>query len=267
VTPHVSVGRLIVLLAVTAIALSGCGIGGMLGSSGGRYPGACADLRFSDRQCAAMVRRAEEKAGIRAEDVVGVDILPPKSDGNQRLSGGMISRVRFHLGSGEIWTEELWCIGVGWDSDRVCREDAHIPLWIGVDHDIPCSGEAPEGCATLPPTPGAAVRALARPLHVPSIDIPIDHLGRYEIEVGAAGLPDGVLSQRSATLPDPRPTAFWIDEGVRLEVRPVDPSRPPVGSVYREPIDGVEPVTVYLVFDVTEFTPGAVLQVRDVVVE
>ena len=266
-TPRVGASRLIVLLAVTAITVTGCAIGGMLGASGGRYPGACADLRFSDRQCTAMVRRAEDTSGIRAEDVVGVDILPPKSDGIQRLSGGMISRVRFHLGSGEVWTEEIWCIGVGRDSDRVCRDDAHIPLSVGIDHDIPCSGEGPEGCATLPPTPGAAVRALARPLHVPSIDIPIDHLGRYDIEVGAAGLPDGVLSQRAGTLADPRPTTFWIDEGVRLDVRPVDPSRPAVGRVYREPFDGVEPVKVFIVFDVTEFTPGAVLQVRDIVVE
>jgi hypothetical protein len=267
VTSRVGAGRLIVLLAVAVITVTGCGIGSILGSSGGRYPGACAELRFSDRQCAAMVRRAEDTSGIRADDVVAVDILPPKIDGNQRLGGRMISRVRFHLGSGEIWTEEIWCVGVGSDSDRVCREDAHIPLWIGVNHDIPCSGDPPEGCATLPPTPGAAARALARPLHVPSIDVPIDHLGRYEIEVGAAGLPDGVLSQHSGTLAEASPTTFWIDEGVRLEVRPVDPSRPPVGSVYREPFDGVEPVTVFLVFDVTEFTAAAVLQVRDIVVE
>jgi hypothetical protein len=267
VTPHVSVGRLVVLVAIAVMTVTGCGIGSILGSSGGRYPGACADLRFSDRQCAAMVRRAEENAGIRADDVVDVDILPPKIDGNRRLGGGMISRVRFHLGSGEIWTEELWCVGVASGSDRVCSPDASIALSTGVDHDVPCSGEAPEGCATLPPTPRASIRALARPLRVRSIDVPIDHLGPYEIEVGAAGLPDGVLSQRSATLADARPTTFWIDDWVGLEVRPVDPSRPPVGSVYREPFDGVEPVTVFLVFDVTEFTPGAVLEVRDIVVE
>jgi hypothetical protein len=267
VTRRVGSGRLLFLLAVAAITVTGCGIGSILGSSGGRYPAACADLRFSDRQCAAMVRRAEGASGIRADDVVAVEILPPKSDGNQPLGGGMIARVRFHLGSGEIWTEEISCIGVGSGSDRVCSPDAYISLSTGVDHDVPCSGEAPEGCATLPPTPGAANRALARPLHVPSIDVPIDHLGRYEIEVGAAGLPDGVLSQRAATLADPRPTTFWIDDGVRLEVRPLDPSRPPVGSVYREPFDGVEPVTVFLVFDVTEFAPGGVLQIRDIVVE
>ena len=50
-------------------------------------------------------------------------------------------------------------------------------------------------------------------------------------------------------------------------MRPVDPARPPIGSIYREPFDGVEPVKVFLVFDVTELTSAAVLQVRDIVVE
>jgi hypothetical protein len=54
---------------------------------------------------------------------------------------------------------------------------------------------------------------------------------------------------------------------VRLEVRPEDPARPPIYSRYREPFDGVEPVRVFLVFEVTELTPGAVLRVRDIVVE
>jgi hypothetical protein len=109
--------------------------------------------------------------------------------------------------------------------------------------------------------------AVARPLRIASVDVPIDHLGRYDVEVGEAGLPDGVLSARSATLADPRPEAFWIADGIGIEVRPVDPARPPVGSVYREAFDGVEPVKVFLVFDVTELKSDSVLQVRDLVVE
>jgi hypothetical protein len=77
------------------------------------------------------------------------------------------------------------------------------------------------------------------------------------------------LTERSATLADPRPTTFWIDDGVLIDVRP-DACRgtcPSITSVYREPFQGPRPVHVYLVFDVTELTaPTAVLQVRDLVV-
>lgn len=71
----------------------------------------------------------------------------------------------------------------------------------------------------------------------------------------------------TANRPVKRPTSFLIEGGVRLEVRPVDPSRPPVGSRYREPYDGVELVRVFLVFEETEFRPGAQLSVRDIDVE
>jgi hypothetical protein len=56
-----------------------------------------------------------------------------------------------------------------------------------------------------------------------------------------------------------------MDEPIRLEVRPTDPSRPPFGNVYeRGTIDGVEEATVWLAFDVTEVSPGAVLRLVDI---
>ena len=115
--------------------------------------------------------------------------------------------------------------------------------------------------------PQAGCQAIARPLRVASLDIPLDHLGPYEVEVGEAGLPDGVLSTRSATLADPSPETFWIAPFIEIDVRPVDPARPPIGSVYRDPFDGVEPVKVFLVFDVTELKSASVLQVRNLLVE
>ncbi len=74
------------------------------------------------------------------------------------------------------------------------------------------------------------------------------------------------MAERSARLADTRPTAFWIDDGVAIDVRSDIGGRPPIGSVYRDPYDGPEPVKVYLIFDVVELKPGAVLQVRDLVV-
>ena len=75
------------------------------------------------------------------------------------------------------------------------------------------------------------------------------------------------MSTISAALDDPSPEDFWITEGIGIDVRPVDPARPAVGSVYRDPFDGVEPVRVFLVFNVTELKSPSVIQVRDLVVE
>lgn len=58
-----------------------------------------------------------------------------------------------------------------------------------------------------------------------------------------------------------------IPDGVRLEIEPTDPLRPPFGNVYeRGLIAGVEEVVAHLRFDVVAAPAGAVLQVRDVVV-
>jgi len=257
-------------LVLAAIALAGCGLGGLFaspGPSGGPYPGACADLGFVLRQCKAMVARAETEVGIYPRDFTGIDILPPTSDRQAHLGGGMISRVRFHLADGRERTIEVWCVGVLGGGDGACNSDPTIGIGAGhVDRDVPCTGEAHETCATFPPTPRPEVQALAKPLRVPVLDIPLDHLGSYRIEVGEVGLPDGAFTNSSASVADERPTSFWI-EGAQLVIEPADPARPPIGSIFRDPFDGVERARVFLDFDVTEFTPGAILQVRDIVVE
>ena len=259
--------RRAILAAAMATAIAACGVAGLLGPSGGPYPEACASFDFAPRQCQSMVTRAHEQAGFAPADVGAVDILPPIQDGIPRIGGYMISRVRLHAEDGTERIEEIWCIGVGGGDDEACDSDPRISIAAGpVSGDIPCAGQPPTGCATLPPTPRPEVQAMAQPLHVPVLDIPIDRLGHYRIEVGSAGLPDGVFTGTSASVVDERPETFWIRDA-RLVVEPLDPGRPEVGSKYREPFDGVEPVRVILEFVVTEFGPDAVLQVRDIVVE
>jgi len=263
--------RRTILLVAAALALAGCSVAGLFGPSGGPYPEACDQFEFAPRQCKSMVTRAQGQAGVSTADVVSVDILAPTHDGVARLSGYMISRVRLHLASGVDRTEEIWCIGVGGAlpgaPDEACNPDPTIAIAAGpVSGDIPCSGEPPAGCATPPPTPRPEVQAMARPLNIPVLDIPLDHLGPYRIEVGLAGLPDGAFTRSTASVLDNRPEAFWIRDA-RLIVEPVDPARPEIGNKYREPFDGVEPVRVVLEFDVTELSPGAVLHVRDIVIE
>ena len=255
-------------LALTAIVLAGCGIGGLLGPSGGPYPGACADLGFGARQCASIVARARSDVGIYPLGDPTIDILPPTDDGKAGIGGAMISRVRFHLADGRDRTVEVWCLGVIGVGDDACNSDPTIMIDAGhVDSDIPCTGvgDPPTGCATFPPTPRPEVQAKAKPLRIPAIDIPLDHLGSYRIELGEAGLPDGAFTDSSASVADERPTTFWIRDA-RLVIEPVDPTRPPIGSIFRDPFNGIEQVRVSLEFNVTELSQGAVLQVRDVVV-
>ena len=259
--------RRALLVALAAVALAGCGLAGLFGPSGGPYPEACDQLGFVSRQCASMVTRAESQAGLGAADVGAIDILPPPNGGVGGIGGYMISRVRLHLATGRERTEEIWCVGILGGADGACDHDPTIGIGAGhVDRDVPCTGEPPAGCATLPPTPRPEILAMARPLRIPVLDIPLDHLGQYEVAVGEAGLPDGAFSRSAASVVDERPKSFWIRDA-RLVIVPVDPTRPPIGSIYREPFDGVEPVLVTLVFEVTEVSPGAVLQVRDIVVE
>ena len=257
------------LMAVVACVLAACSVLGLGRPTGGRYPDACASLDFPSRQCDAIVAVAQANASIAPETVTSMDILPPSSQGGGLVGRRMVAEVRFHRSGRPDQAEEVWCNGSGAtrDSALACNPNARLGISGGLDHDVPCATEAIETCATLPPSPRPAVQALARPLRVPSLDIPLDHLGSYEVDVGDAGLPDGVLSTRSGSLAEPNPETFWIAEGIGIDVRPVDPTRPPVGSVYREGFDGVEPVKVFLTFDVTELTSPSVLQVRDLVVE
>jgi hypothetical protein len=250
---------------LVGLVLVGCGSGDRASLSG-HYPEACSTLSFSDVQCDAIVARAMKDAHVVADDISAVRFVRFDDDQHETLGGVQIARVELVLADGRRVTEDIWCIGVGSDSDRVCRTDAHVVLHAGLDRDVPCAGEPPAGCATVPPSPAPASVAAASPLVVASLLVPLDHVGRYEIDVGSATLPDGALSERSATLVEPQPATYWIDRGVRLEVRPDLPGRPPIGSIYRDRFDGPEPVHAYLVFEVVEVRPGAVLKVADIVV-
>lgn len=257
--------RGLAVLAISLLAVGGCDILGISRPTGGAYPDSCESLGFAPRQCAAIVARAARDARVDPGQIASIEVLPPPPQGAS-LGGSAIAQVRFGLTNGQTRTEDLWCLGVGSDADLACRADPRIGITIGVDHDVPCTGAAPKGCATLPPAPRPKSVATATPLWIDVLDIPLERVGHYRIKVGTATLPDGVLSERSARLADTQPTAFWLEDRVRLEVQPADPNRPPIGNIYRDPFDGDEPVDVFLIFDVTETSPGAVLGVRALVI-
>jgi hypothetical protein len=254
------------LLFVASATLAACQAMGLLGTAGGPYPDGCAGLGFELARCEAIVARALATSGVDPDSVASVDVLERARDDPVRLGGYMLARVRLHLSDGSEHLEEVWCTGIGMPDDRVCAADPVIFVGAGLSYDVPCTGPAPGACATLPPTPRPEVVAIARPLEVAALDVPLDRTGLYEIPVGDAGLPDGALTEASLRLAQPRPTTFWIMGGVRLEVRPQVPGRPPIGNIHRDPFPGVEPVEAVLVFEVTEVSPGATLEVRDIVV-
>ena len=229
----------------------------------------CDAMQFAPPRCDAVVARAKAQAGYPT-DVVTV-VVRRSVDGGITLGSVPLATVALIRGDGTEQTVELRCwFGGAISSDRACSDDPQIRLFGGVNRDTPCPGTEPCGPdnppSKLPPGPRPASIAASSPLRVPSVDVPLDHVGHYEVPVGTASVPDGVMSERSASLADTRPTTFWIDDGVTIDVRSDIAGRPPVDMYYRDRFDGPEPVHIYLVFDVVEVHPGAVLQVRNLVV-
>jgi hypothetical protein len=234
----------------------------------------CDTLGFDARRCDAVVARAREGAHppVRAEEVIAATVTRPIRD---TTSAGSfpIASVTFDLVGGGTTTVDVRC-GLPAASDRVCNADPQVTLYEGVSHDVPCGatpGDKNHPCATLPPTPRPASVAAAEPLILRVFDVPLDHVGHYDVLVGAASLPDGLLSERSGTLAESRPITWWIDGGVSIVVRPGKPCVgdrcPSIESIYHAPFHGPQPVNVYLVFDVSELdVVGSVLEVRNLVV-
>ena len=250
------------VLVALSLSMVGCGVIGMVTEPrGGPYPDACAQWKYTERRCDAIVGDAMDAAGLDDADVSSIELLP--FERVQTLGGGQVGLVRFTLADGRVVDQDVQCVGV---SERpACNDSAEIRVMDGIDHDTPCSGEPPAVCATLPPTPDPEALAAATPFRLDAVDIPLDHKGTYEVRIGKATLPDGYLSEPSFRLADSRPTRFWLaDGGVYLDIRSDVPGRPFVGSVFRDPFDGPEPVTLYLVFKVTHLEGPSTLQVWDV---
>ncbi len=229
---------------------------------------ACRRLAFSPRRCDAVVAQAIEGAGVAPADVANVELGRP--DGVKRgLSGSLAALARLHLADGRTIDHEVWCVGILSETRPWCVDDPQIWLHQGANHDVPCSGDqdgaVPEGCAT-PITLDPEAVAQARPLRVPSLDVPIG-VGHHEIPLGKALLPNGFLEEARFALGDLSPDDVYVPEGIFMVVTSTDPDRPGFGNAYdRGTFPGVEEVTASLVFDVAAAPPGAILQIRDVVV-
>lgn len=252
---------------VAALVLTGCDVltGVIAGPPKGPEP--CGQ-RFNAVRCLAMTDKAAFQLQKTREDIVSIDVVPDPTpevrDGVtilQTRSGGPPINLIVTLADGTITQTTLMCVGV--NTEPACVDNPHLTansVTQGGYHDVP------EGSS---PVPSAAPDALemAAGLHLGRVDIPIDHTGKYEVVLGEAWLPNGLLTTAEFDLVDAWPSDVTIiDGGVSLEVRSMT-SAQPITNIYehgwREGIEGVEAV---LVFDVFHFEPGAKLSIQDVVV-
>lgn len=212
------------------------------------------------------------------DDVASIVILPDPTpeigpDGGEILvtrSGSAPILVRAVMGDGTTLDTQV-CGGVS--GGPACFDDP--PEWategslIGAGyHDIPCP-EDPSGCPTPVPSIDPSVAASATPIVVADRTVSVDHVGAYEVSLGTGSLPNGVLTEGTYRLPDPWPVdvTFTADSTPRLVLRSLEPDGKPFDNVYAHGWrEGVERIEAVLVFDVKRFDPGAMLEVRDVVV-
>ena len=259
------------LFAVATVLLAGCSV---LADSD--QPKACDEV-FKPARCLAMMDKAATELHVSRADIVAIEVIPEPvvrdPDGNQILtirSGGPAVDIRVTLSSGATGVVSMGCVGVA--MQPVCVDEPQLRangVIGGGYHDVPCAGEPPDGCSTPVPTAVPAAAAAATALRIDRLDIPIDHVGDYDVRLGEARLPNGLLTAAEfAFVDDWPPDVTILEGGGRLEVRSLEPDGRPFFNIYEHGWrEGTERVAAFLVFHVDRFDPGAHLSIRDVVVQ
>ena len=244
------------------------------------YPDGCPAYGLSERRCAYIVDWARQEAGYDPSADVRYELLgdPACADGTVvcqvNRTTAFIVRVRVTAPDGR-WSDQSVFCGVGGQYSLLCTGDPAIDLRLPIPsgyEDTPCSGEAGDDtaanvCASPVPSADPEARAQAVPLRGGSLVIPIEHAGPYEVVLGEAELPNGILSDATASLADPAPMDLVVSEdGMRLEITSLDGGPPFVSAYEHGWHPGVEHVEARLVFAVESFEPGAVFEVTDVLV-
>jgi hypothetical protein len=263
------VRRLVALSILMAWLVAGCSMFGDAPVA----PQPCGQV-YSMQRCLAMTDEAASRIGRTRDDVTATDIVPdpPPPDGILPTLGGAASitvRLRFADGS---TTEARMCGGIPYGA--ACMDAPRLEARTSVEdgggyHDVPCpDGSPPHSCGTPLPTLQAAAVAAARRLSVARFQIPIDHLGAYEVSLGEASLANGVATLASFAFVDQWPLDVSLKDGVgQIGLRSLEPDGKPFQNYYDHGWrPGIERVEAVLVFDVLWFEKGAVLGIRDVVV-
>ena len=201
--------------------------------------------------------------GTTREQIASLDVIPQPTRQPGTYTGGPPVDVSVTLRDGSIHRMNLNCGGIG---GVQCADDPRLATW-SVMHGGYYDGTEAELLGGRPSiAPDALADAMA--LSVARLDIPIDHIGRYEVPVGEARLPNGILTAADFALVDDWPTGVSIiSGGVILEIRSLDEGGKPIRNIYEHGWHpGSEQVEAVLVFNVAHFDPGATLGIKDVVV-
>jgi hypothetical protein len=230
------------------------------------YPDGCAAYELSERRCAYIVEWVRGQAGLTADAPVTVELLgdPDCEAGAEcRLSMQFVVRVRMTTPGGVPSEYSVLC-GLGGQYSLLCNEHPQIristPTTSGYG-DVPCETENGP-CATPLPTIEPDAMLASQPLGVGALDIEVDHVGDYTIDVGDATLPNGILSTASFELADEAPKDVLMEpHGIQMQITSLEDGRR-LESLYDHGWrPGTERVRVRLRFSVQSFEPGAAIQV------
>jgi hypothetical protein len=243
-----------------ALAVSAAGCDQLATAVGGKAP--CV-ARFSPERCEAMAERVAGDLGVERTAIGGLTILPDR-DPDQTYFGARPIYLEIAMADGSVQAAEINCPGISSSYVPSCMDDPALQATSATTNGY---RDTPDDATPLPSIdPGTA--AMATEIHVPRLDIPINAVGRMEIQVGVGALPNGILSEAEFGFVDDWPSDLSIvDAMVSLYVRSLEPGGNGFDNYYLHGWrPGVERVEAVLVFDVGRFEPGAVLSVRDVVV-
>ncbi len=202
--------------------------------------------------------------GTTREEVASLGVLPQPTSHLGMYSGGPPVDVSVTLRDGSVHRLDMNCGGI---SGNQCADDPHLGT-----SSVMNPGGYYDGTEAqlLGGRPSIAPDSLAdaMPLRMARVDIPIDHTGPYEVSIGQARLPNGILTTVDYALVDDWPAGISIvDGGVGLDIRSLDEGGKPIRNIYEHGWHlGSERVEAVVVFDVAHFDPGAMLGIKDVVV-
>ncbi|MBX3030404.1 MAG: hypothetical protein KF809_09610 [Chloroflexi bacterium] len=240
------------------------------------YPDGCGAYALSPARCAYITRWAAEQVGLDQADDVTFELLgdpgcPDDPDCVVARISQFIVRVQVTNVDGATGEASVFCGFSGWSS-YLCTEqpviEPHSPTMLGGYGDSRvCRRSSRRPCATPVPTIRPRAAAAAVPLRIDTLSIPIDRVGRYEVVVGEATLPNGILSKATFSVADRVPSELLVTrEGVWLSLESLDGGNS-FDNIYEHGWrPGTERVQVMLTFEVESFTPGATLEVKDLTV-
>lgn len=247
------------------------------------FPGVCPAITPSLNQCSGFAAWAVGQSGVTPGQVQRIEMTKdqcPGASGCPTGATGFVVGVHIVTDGGTSSDQLVDCTRMPESLGGInflCAEIVTMPGGLPVGypsmrspissgyHDVPCAGPAPENpCATaLPPIEPSALSE-SRPLTISYVEIPIDHVGAYSIDLGEATLPNGILTAASAEVTSSPTDPLVSYDGYAMNITSLD-GGPPFENYYLHGWrPGVEHVRVTLSFIVLSYQPGAAVTVANV---